>query len=94
MKILIDIEGGGGGGGGGDAPMIKCNIGKISKTHSPTCLKNTFSEVFCIKFFAFNIKWTNWSQHQLIDVDCCFAINFRAVYLVKTHSQLISPNPM
>ena len=90
MKILIDIEGGGGGG----APMIKCNIGKISKTHSPTCLKNTFSEAFCIKFFAFNIKWTNWSQHQLIDVDCCFAINFRAVYLVKTHSQLISPNPM
>ena len=47
--------------------MIECNIGKISKTHSPRCRKNTFSEVFQIKFFAINIKWTKWSQHQLID---------------------------
>ena len=47
--------------------MIECNIGKISKTRSPRCRKNTFSEVFQIKFFAINIKWTKWSQHQLID---------------------------
>ena len=48
--------------------MIECN-GKISKTHSPRCPKNTFSEVFHIKFFAINIKWTKRSQHQLIDID-------------------------
>ena len=46
--------------------MIECNIGKISKTRSPRCPKNTFSEVFQIKFFAINIKWTKWSPHQLI----------------------------
>ena len=44
--------------------MTECNTGEISKTHSPRCHKNTFSEV---KFFAINIKWTKWSQHQLID---------------------------
>ena len=47
--------------------MIESNIGKISKTHSPRSPKNTFWEVFQIKFFAINIKWTKWSQHQLID---------------------------
>ena len=27
----------------------------------PLKLENTFSEIFRIKFFAFNIKWTQWS---------------------------------
>ena len=48
--------------------MIESNIGKISKTHSPRSPKNTFWEVFQIKFFAINIKWTKWSQHQLCDL--------------------------
>ena len=48
--------------------MTECNIEETSKTHSPKCCKNTFSEVFQIKFFAINIKWTKWSQHQLCDL--------------------------
>ena len=31
------------------------------KTHSYRSLENTYPEVFRIKFFAFNIKWTKWS---------------------------------
>ena len=31
-------------------PMIKCNLGKIWKTHPPRCSKNTYLEVFSIKF--------------------------------------------
>ena len=42
-------------------PIIECSTGKISKTNSPRCPKNTFSEVFRIKFFAFNVKWIKWS---------------------------------
>ena len=47
----------------GTPPMIECNLGKIWKTHSPRCTKNTFPEFFRIKlsFFAFKIKWTKWS---------------------------------
>ena len=41
--------------------MIKRSVGKILKTHSPRSPKNTFAEVFHIKFFAFNIKWTKCS---------------------------------
>ena len=71
--------------------MVECNIGKISKTHSPRCRKNTFSEVFQIKLFAINIKWTKWSQHQLIDRSwLCYKC--LCAYLVNTHNQLISQN--
>ena len=51
------IKGTGGWGVEGGTPMIKCNLGKIRKTNSPRCPKNTFPEVFHIKFFACNIKW-------------------------------------
>ena len=34
----------------------------------PRCPKNTFPKVFCNEFFAFNTKWTKWSQYQFIDV--------------------------
>ena len=27
-------------------PMMECNLGKIEKTYSPTCPKNTFPEFF------------------------------------------------
>ena len=40
---------------------IECNLAKIWKTHPPRCRKNAFPEVFCIKFSAFNIKWSKWS---------------------------------
>ena len=40
---------------------IECNLAKIWKTHPPRCRKNSFPEVFCIKFSAFNIKWSKWS---------------------------------
>ena len=31
-------------------PIIECSTGKISKTDSPRCPKNTFSEVFALSF--------------------------------------------
>ena len=34
---------------------------EIWKIYSPGCPKNTFSEVFRIKFYVFNVKWTKWS---------------------------------
>ena len=37
------------------------DLEKIWKTHPPRCPKNIFPKVFRIKFFVFNIKWTNWS---------------------------------
>ena len=52
-------------------------------------LKIYFQIFFVLSFFAFNIKWTKW---QLIDIDCDFATNFCAVYLLKAHNYLISSN--
>ena len=40
-------------------PMIKCNLGKIWKTHCPRYPKTTFPDVFHIKCFAFDINGLN-----------------------------------
>ena len=51
MKILKGIR--------GKPPRIKHNFGKIWKTHSPRCSKNTVPEVFHINFF-----WFHQRQHN------------------------------
>ena len=37
------------------------DLEKIWKTHLPRCPKNPFPEIFRIRLFVFNIKWTKWS---------------------------------
>ena len=36
--------------------MIESNIGKIWKTNTPRCPKNTFPEVFVLSLVTFNTK--------------------------------------
>ena len=38
------------------------DLEKIWKTQHPRCTKNTYPEVFRIKFIAFNIYWTHWGR--------------------------------
>ena len=67
MKILMGIA-------GHPHDWVQC---WVSITHSPRSPKITFPEVFHIKFFAFNIKWTECSLYELIDID----VNSKAAQL-------------
>ena len=69
--------------------MIKCGLGKILKSHSPRCPQKIFLEVFhFFFFFAFESQWTDWTEYELIDLDCGFVINFSVVCLLKSQSQM------
>ena len=50
----------------GLALMIECSYGKIWKTHYPSCPKNTFPEVFHIKFFHMSNKLNDVIINSLI----------------------------
>ena len=54
------------------------------KTHPPRSPKNTFSEIFHIKYFAFNIRWNKWNQYQFIDIDYVFVTNFCSIFSKDT----------
>ena len=69
---------------GGTLPMIELNLGKIWKTHSPN--------VFRIKFFAFNKKWTKWNYINSLTYAGCGFKSVSAVYLAKAYNHLISSN--
>ena len=48
--------------------MIKCNLGKIWKTHPRRCCKYTFPHFFTLSFFALNIKWIKLKYISQINV--------------------------
>ena len=67
------------------------------KNVPPRCSKNTLPEVFPIKLSFLHLIQdgiNGVSIYQLTDADCGFVIIFCVVYLVKTHNDLISSNPM
>ena len=76
---------------GGHSLWSSATLGKICKTHSSRSPKKHLQSFNCIRFYAFNIKWTKEviSTHWL-RLLLCYKCLYSIYFLVKMHNNLIS----